>query len=77
MEKKIKIVLDLYELQTIVDIMDNNKSRTSGLSGIAEFTARFDTDMNAYVIDNNAAAHQFSGYAECNAISFRLPCDKK
>jgi len=77
MEKKIKIVLNLYELQAIIDIMNDNKSRKPDLSSTAEFTAVFDPDMNAYAIDNNASARQFSGYAECNPYSFHLPCDKK
>lgn len=77
MEKKIKIILNLYELQAIIDIMSNNKSRKPDLSNTAEFSAKFDTDMNAYVIDTNATACQFCGFAECNALSFRLPSDKK
>lgn len=77
MQKNINITLNLSELEIIVDIMKSNIARHPELSGNAVFRAKFDTDMNAYVIDNNATARQFSGFAECNPVSFHLPRDKK
>lgn len=75
--KNIEITLNLSELEIIVDILKSNMSRRPDLSGNAVFRAKFDTDMNAYVIDNNATARQLSGFAECNPVSFHLPRDKK
>lgn len=77
MQKNINITLNLSELEIIVDIMKSNIARHPELSGNAVFRAKFDTDMNAYVIDNNATARQFSGFAECNPVSFHLPHDKR
>lgn len=77
MQKNINITLNLSELEIIVDIMKSNIARHPELSGNAVFRAKFDSDMNAYVIDNNATARQFSGFAECNPVSFHLPRDKK
>lgn len=75
--KNIEITLNLSELEIIVDILKSNIARHPELSGNAVFRAKFDSDMNAYVIDNNATARQFSGFAECNPVSFHLPRDKK
>ena len=77
MNKNIDITLNLSELEIIVDILKSNTARHRDLSGNAVFRAKFDTDMNAYIIDNNATARQFSGFAECNPVSFHLPRDKK
>lgn len=77
MNKNIDITLNLSELEIIVDILKSNIARRSDLSGNAVFRAKFDTDLNAYAIDNNATACQFSGFAECNPVSFHLPRDKK
>ena len=77
MNKNIDITLNLSELEIIVDILKRNIARHPALSGNAVFRAKFDTDMNAYVIDNNVTARQFSGFAECNPVSFHLPRDKK
>lgn len=75
--KNIDITLNLSELEIIVDILKSNIARHPDLYGNAVFRAKFDTDMNAYVIDNNATARQLSGFAECNPVSFHLPRDKK
>ena len=75
--KNIEITLELSELEIIVDILKSNIARRPDLSGNAVFRAKFDTDLNAYAIDNNATARQFSGFAECNPVSFHLPRDKK
>ncbi len=75
--KNIDITLNLSELEIIVDILKSNISRQPDLSDNAVFRAKFDTDLNSFVIDNNAPARHFSGFAECNPLSFRLPHDKK
>lgn len=73
----IDIVLNLSDMEMIADILKANIARRPDLSGNAVFRAKFNSDLNAFVIDNNATARQLSGFAECNPAAIHLPHDKK